>query len=110
MTYYERVLLMLGVSLALTLLIETGLALLFKKRGRQLLFVLLANVFTNPAVVLITHYGGGTAFFVGAEIFAVLAEWLIYKFSGENFRRPFLFSLTLNVISCGLGILINAIT
>ena len=71
---------------------------------------MLANVFTNPAAVLITHYGGHTAFFVGAEIFAVLAEWLIYKFSGEDFRRPLLFSFLLNLISCSFGILLTFLT
>ena len=99
----------LGISLALTLVLEVGLAFLTKKRGNQLLFVLLANIFTNPAVVLWNCYYGSFWHFLGGEVFAVLAEWLIYKNSGAKFRRPFLFSLVLNLVSCGIGFLINVL-
>lgn len=96
------------VSLALTLLVEAGLAFLSKKRVGQLLFVVLANIFTNPAVVLTTHYGGTLAFVI-AEVLAVLAEGLIYKRSGAGFRRPFLFSLALNLVSCALGLALTVL-
>ena len=105
----KAMLLSFGVSLGLTLLIETALALLSKKRGPQLLFVVLANCFTNPAVVLATRLFGTPAFITG-EVFAVTAEWLIYRYSGARFKRPFLFSLTLNAVSCSFGLLLNVLT
>ncbi len=46
-------LLELALSLGLTLLLEGTFVLVWGVRGRDLLLVLLANVLTNPAVVLL---------------------------------------------------------
>lgn len=105
----------LGVSLALTLAIETGLALLFRRRGRALLIVALANVLTNPAVVLasllwraysLPAYPAAVA---ALECLAVLVEGLVYKKSRTGFARPYLFSLAANAASFGLGLILSLI-
>ena len=102
----------LGVSLALTLAIELAFSLLCGKRNRVLVFVGLANVITNPAVVLgalLWRYGGLPcygAYVAGGEILAVLIEGLIYKKkSRESFSRPYLFSLAANALSFSLGLI-----
>lgn len=103
-------LLSLGVSLALTLVIELGFALIFRRRGRALLYVALANLLTNPAAVLCVRLCAvytalpSAAVTAGAEILAVLTEGLVYKTSQEGFSRPWLFSLGANALSYGLGL------
>lgn len=103
----------LGISLALTLAIELCLALLTGKRGRALLFVALANILTNPAVVLaalLRHaYGlpAEAAAVAVSEALAVLVEGLVYQKSGAGFARPYLFSLAANAVSFGLGLVIS---
>ena len=103
----------LGASLAATLAVELGLALLCRIRGRALLFVLLANVLTNPAVVLasllwraysLPAYPCAAA---ALELLAVLTEGLIYKKSREGFSRPYLFPLCANAVSFGLGLILT---
>ena len=105
----------LGASLALTLAIELVFSLLCGKRGRVLVFTALANVLTNPAVVLgaliwrhfgLSYYGLYTA---AAELAAVTAEGFVYKMSREGFSRPYLFSLAANGVSFSLGCLLQII-
>ena len=105
----------LGVSLALTLIIELIFSLLCRKRGRALVFVTLANILTNPAVVLgalLWRHFGLPCFWLytaAAEILAVLAEGAVYKKSREGFSRPYLFSLAANGLSFTLGHLLQTI-
>lgn len=108
-------LLSLGVSLALTLSFELGFALMCRRRGRALLLIALANVLTNPAVVLaallwrsyaLPAYPAAVA---ALELCAVLAEGFIYKKSREGFLRPYRFSLAANAVSFGLGVLLGRI-
>ena len=104
----------LGLSLALTLALESGFFLLVGKRGRKdLLLLLLANAFTNPIVVLsfwlAVLYAGWNAYIIliPLELFAVLAEGRIYKKYGDGFRRPYLFSLAANMFSFWAGELVQ---
>ena len=71
----------LAVSLALTLILEGLLALLWGVKDRwDWLLLLLVNVVTNPIVVSLHHLlGGGIALTVGLELFAVVSEWLAYR-------------------------------
>ena len=94
-------LLALGISLGLTLALELGFALLCHKRGRALLFVLLVNVLTNPAVVLTVRMGAAPVWLM--EGLAVLTEGFLYRKSRE-FSRPYLFSLAANALSFGVGL------
>ena len=101
----------LAVSLALTLILEGLLALLWGVKDRwDWLLLLLVNVVTNPIVVSLHHLlGGGIALTVGLELFAVVSEWLAYRKWGRDTRPAFLFSLCANGFSYCSGVLLNAL-
>ena len=101
------------VALLLTVAIEIPVCLLWKMRGRDLLFVLLANVMTNPAVnvlyaILCLKTALPQAAVIAAlEIAAVIAEWIVYRYATDA-KRPFLISLTANAASFGAGLILTA--
>ena len=102
----------LVLALLMTEAIEIPVCLLFGMRGRDLVFVLLANVLTNPLLnvlyavaCLYTQIPPAAALAV-LEPAAVVAEWLVYR-SATGAKRPFLASLTANAASFGLGLLIT---
>ncbi len=105
----------LGVSLALTLVLELLFALLWGLRGRDLILCILVNVLTNPPVVLCAllwrTYGPGPGWLPVPllEGGAVLVEGFFYRRNGERVRRPFLFSLCANAFSYALGLVFNAL-
>lgn len=101
-------------ALLLTEAIEIPVCLLWGMRGRDLVFVLLANVLTNPLVnvlyalaCLYTKIPPAASLAV-LEVAAVLAEWCVYR-SAAGAKRPFLVSLTANAASFGLGLLITKV-
>lgn len=104
----------LALALLLTEAIEISICLLWGFRGRDLLFVLLANVLTNPLVNVL--YAGAGVFtsippalaLAALEGFAVAAEWLVYRFATER-KRPFLVSLSANAASFCAGLLITTL-
>ena len=103
----DDLLLSLLLSLGLTELIECAFALTLKKRGKALPLCALVNLITNPPVVLLQRLlGGGWLMVAGLELAVVIAEGLLYHYSGL-FKRPFLFSLAANALSFSLGFLIN---
>lgn len=101
----------LAGSLGLTLLLELGLALLWRVDRRDLLAVALANMLTNPIVVLCCHvtawYAPGfrTAATLALELGAVLTEGLIYC-RRSQIDRPMAFSLWANALSFFTGLLL----
>lgn len=104
----------LGVSLALTLVLELGFALAWGLRGRrELCLAALVNCLTNPPVVLLYHTAVGIwgwprlAVTAALECAAVLVEWRCYRACSEQLRRPFLFALLVNAFSYGTGCVIN---
>jgi len=121
----------LGLSLALTIVLETGFFLLIglvtrvkphcswsplcqgKRDKKDILLVVLVNVFTNPIVVLLYWLAvlytdwNSIIILIPLELFAVLAEGCLYKKYGRGFRCPYLFSLAANIFSFGLGLLIQ---
>ena len=104
----------LVLALLLTEAIEIPVCLLWGMRGRDLLFVLLSNLLTNPVVnvlyalaYLYTPIPRAVSIAV-LEIAAVVTEWLVYR-SATDAKRPFLVSLTANAASDGAGLLIAAI-
>ena len=105
----------LGISLGLTLLIETGFALACGKRGRDLALVALANVLTNPVVVLTALLCRAytalppAAYIAPMEALATLTEALVYRNAARDIRRPLLFSLCANALSYGLGLALGRI-
>ena len=102
----------LGVSLLLTLALELGAALIAGKRKAALLTVALANVLTNPPVVLcvlLWRYAAlryEVLLIAALELLAVCAEAWIYRSERDHFPHPWLFSLLLNGISFGTGLLL----
>ena len=99
--------------LLLTEAVEVPIARLFGIRGRDLWFVVLANVLTNPAVnVLYATAATVTklptvAVLAVLETAAVAVEWLVYRYAG--IRRPLPVSLVCNAASFGAGLLLNII-
>ena len=99
----------LGISLALTLILESIFALIWGIKGRRdWLLLLLVNVITNPIVVTL-HYcvSSRWIFVLILEVSAVLAEWLAYRRWGKTTRPAFLLSLCANCFSYFSGLLIN---
>ena len=101
-------------SLTLTLAFETGFFLLAGKRDRKdLVLLLLVNVLTNPVVVLLfwltVLYTDLNTYMViiPLELLAILTEGYYYKKYGVSFHRPYLFSFAANIISFGMGELIQ---
>lgn len=102
------------ISLVLTLILEEGFAFLVGfRKGHALKHVMIANVLTNPAVVLIhylvqymlpRHLLLITALL---EMAAVIAEWRYYRFYLKELQHPFLFSLMANLFSYSMGCFIN---
>lgn len=105
-------LLTLLLALLLTEAIEIPVCLLWGFRRRDLLFVLLANVMTNPAVnvlyaiVCLKMAIPPVLSLAVLETAAVAAEWIVYRYATET-KRPFLVSLTANAASFGAGLLIT---
>ena len=104
----------LAVSLSLTLVLELAFALLLGHRDkRELTLVVLVNILTNPAVVLLYHTATGLFHWpvlpvtAVLECSAVLVEWLCYRACSHRIVHPFRFALAANAFSYGVGCLIN---
>ena len=104
----------LAISLGATLVLEAGFFSLAGKRNKKdLLLLILVNVITNPAVVLLYWLAAlytdlnSIAVKAALELLAVLTEGYYYKKYGQGFRRPYLFSLAANAVSFGIGVLIQ---
>ena len=104
----------MGLSLLLTELIELSAALLLKKR-EDIGLIALANLMTNPAVVYLSlltkalRPGLYPAAAAVTELLAVLAEGYAYKRRAAQIARPMLFSLCMNALSFGTGLVIKLI-
>lgn len=101
----------LFVSLALTLLLELVFALLWGVERRDLPAVVLANVLTNPVVVLCHHAaawylpGALSAITLALELGAVGVEGLIYR-RRSQISFPWAFSACANAFSFLTGLLL----
>lgn len=103
----DELILALVLSLILTEVFECGFALAVGKRGRALVLCALVNLVTNPPVVLLSCLtGSGWPAVAALEILAILAEWLLYRYSGL-YQKPLFFSLTANALSFSLGLVMN---
>ena len=104
----------LGISLALTIILEAAFFFMSGKRNKKdLLLLVLVNVLTNPVVVLLywlcAAYTSLSSFMIliPLEVFTVLAEGCYLKKYGRKFKRPYLFSFAANAFSLGSGILLQ---
>lgn len=95
--------------LALTLAVELSLALLWGVRGQDLILCALANLLTNPAVVLLNLLFPALWLLLLLEWAAVGVEGLVYLLCARRIRHPFLFALWANGCSFGLGLVIGGI-
>ena len=100
---------MFAVSLGLTLAIELAVCMVLGMRtGRQILLVILVNILTNPAAVLLCWLGIPQ---IPIEIAVVAVEvGIYYCFSKEerwNITHPVLLSAALNILSYSAGLLIQ---
>lgn len=98
-----------GISLLLTLILELPLAYLLGIRGKKgALLVVLVNILTNPAAVLLCRLGVPQ---LPVELGVVLAEGAVYYvFSrDENWRipHPMCTALICNTVSWLTGILLQ---
>lgn len=102
------------ISLLLTILLEVSFALAVRIRNRSdLLLLCLVNIITNPLVTLCYYLANYytdwnlipvTLFLEGV---AIMAEGFYFKKYGKTFRKPFLFSICVNLFSYAAGEIIN---
>lgn len=103
-----------------TIIIEALFASLFKVKKRNLLIVVLAQIITNPAVVLVSNLVYFSSleqpepiknYYIAMaimEIIAITIEGFLFKFFFEDYKtlNPFILSLILNVISLSIGLIL----
>ena len=102
---------MFGVSLLLTLILETPLAFALGMRCLERVALgLLVNVLTNPAAVLCCWLGAPQ---ILVEAAVVLVEALVYLWFARDekwkIRHPVRLSVLCNLVSWSAGILIQRI-
>ena len=102
-----------ALSLGLTLILETAVALLCRLHGRDILLLILVNILTNPAVVYLDMLcgtllpGGNDLWQIPLEAAAILVEGWCYARYARTVRRPWMFALVANLFSYGCGLLLN---
>lgn len=97
------------ISFGLTLLFELLFALLWKVQRRDLTQILLANLLTNPLVVLIHGLLSGHSpmlHTVLPELWAIITEGWIYRRLDNAIHRPALFAIAANLTSYTFGTLL----
>jgi hypothetical protein len=98
----------LVVSLGLTVLLEAGVFFISGKRNtKDFLLLIIANIITNPVVVLIYWLTPYRLMKIPLELSAFLLEGFLYNKYGLCYKRPYLFSLAANAFSFGAGELIQ---
>lgn len=100
---------MFTVSLVLTWLIELTVAAAMGLRGKKSIYlVLLVNLLTNPAAVLLCHLGIPQ---LPVEIAVITVEALIYTSFAKDSRwqiaHPIILSAAANLIAWFAGILLQ---
>lgn len=107
MKYY---LLLFGLSLGLTILIEGIVGWCFGLRSRkQMVLLILVNLLTNPAAVWLHAFAQVPQ--IPIEIAVVIIECYVYHIfhKSHHLPHPLLLSLTANSVSWGLGLLIQTL-
>lgn len=106
-----ELIILVAFCLVATIMIELLLALAFGVRKKNLGIVVLAQIITNPLVVLISNFvlylNDIPSYYIAMfilEICAFVAEGLIYRIFfikgiNKNKMNPFLLSLLLNILS-----------
>ena len=108
--YTSQLLHSLMISLLLTLVLELLIALVWGVRKKGLVLVILMNILTNPAEVLLliqcVAFLGWTGFLpvLILELAAILVEAICCR---GVIRKPWLFAICANVFSYTLGELLQ---
>ena len=108
--YTSQLLHSLMISLLLTLVLELLFAIVGGVRKKGLVLVILMNILTNPAVVLLhflcVAFLGWTGFLpvLILELAAILVEAICCR---GVIRKPWLFAICVNVFSYTLGELLQ---
>lgn len=102
------------ISLALTLVLETIFCFAVGLRGvRNFTVVVLVNILTNPAVVVLNNLLSRSGSLPPAliiailELAAVIVEALYYRSCGDNIKHPFALSFGANAFSFFTVLFIN---
>ena len=101
--------------LILTIVLELLLSFVLGLRKKDLLYVILVNILTNPILNALStliyikyYYKGFIISIIVLELIAFIVEGLIYKkVLSYKKIKPILLSLILNLFSLGIGQLIN---
>ncbi len=96
-----------ALSLALTLVIEEGVALLWGLRGRDLLLCAMVKVVTNPLAVLGHLLAPGWLPLLALAGAAVAAEGACYRRYGLKIASPWGLAICANLISFSLGLALD---
>lgn len=99
----------LALCLGLTLALELPVAAVWGLRSQNLGLCALVNILTNPVVVALHSLFPAWQVTALLELAAVLTEGCYYRRFAPQIRKPFLLSLTANVVSFGTGLLLNTI-
>ena len=107
----------MAISLAITIIIECSIGVLFGYRKKDLINILLVNILTNPLlnsiVVAVNYYYGlmwRNIVLAVLEISVVFIEGMIYqKYLEKRKINGYLLAFILNVSSFFLGMIINEI-
>ena len=108
--YTSQLLVSLLISLSLTLALELQFALIWGVRKRGLVLVVLMNILTNPAVVLLHFF---CTVFLGWTGFLPILILELAAFGVEGFcchgmvAKPWLFAFCINLFSYSIGELIQ---
>ena len=103
----------LFISLITTIVLEALIFFVSGKRDRKdLLLLVLVNIMTNPAVVLLYWLASDVGLnlilmTLILEAGAILAEGFYYKRYGRYFPHPFRFSVAANVFSYSAGFIVQ---
>lgn len=95
------------ISLFITLIIEMPVAFLFGARRKDLLLVVLINILTNPAVVLLSSLmGNQRTFQILLEIVVIFIEGCYYKKYSSHIKYGFCLAATANILSYVAGLIL----
>ena len=98
-----------------TIIIEVFVAFIIGLRKKDIIYVILVNIMTNPLVVsfpilMLVRFGINERYIslVILEILALISEGFVYK-KVLTYKKlnPYLISIILNVLSYCIGIVIN---
>ncbi|MCL2322142.1 MAG: hypothetical protein FWC47_08570 [Oscillospiraceae bacterium] len=100
--------------LLITILVEGIAIFIIFRHLKYIYYSLLCNILTNPALNLLLLYSnrfGPEAYyltFLFGEIAVVFIEAYVYNYICRfGFKKSIILSFVLNVLSCGVGFLVN---